>query len=495
MCAVTVGWGLPVCLANARTVHALMHSHAGHARPSNALGPLLPTPGCPCCHSLCLQASASAFARSASPSHLGAKTVLFILEYSSNSLSLTTPCLRAVWLAGIRLCFREASIPLPPWREGRAMLSKWITELHTDEPLPIVPLPDAALRRLLAPYHTPFRTAVRQASAPAAGAGAGSLGKGQQQQKQQHGQDSGQGSNPAALPPLPPGTGAGAAAAAPKQAQQQHADDSGHCANHHWVPDVPRKIIVGFPVASPPPAALQQQLAHGLDQDVALPAPSQQQQRQLAQAQAQQRAVGSAGQQQPQVQCSSNRGEAKQLEGVSAQQQQQQRAAAGTYAAAPAGPADDAAAVSRSGHALTQVDPSARQNSSASNQPAASAGKAGNSRALSPAAAAVARPAFASTAGVVVATAGGTSPGIVVNKQWVQHITEGVIAGTSAEKGKGLNTATTAAVAAPGAVVADSSGNNEPSAAAAAATAAAVRQYKTLDQLLPRMRTVKLGAG
>lgn len=49
--------------------------------------------------------------------------------------------------AGIRLCFRQAGIPLPPWREGRAVLSKWVTELHEDEQLPMLPLPDAALRR------------------------------------------------------------------------------------------------------------------------------------------------------------------------------------------------------------------------------------------------------------------------------------------------------------------------------------------------------------
>jgi uncharacterized protein (TIGR01615 family) len=49
--------------------------------------------------------------------------------------------------AGIRLCFRQAAIPLPPWREGRAMLSKWVTELHDDEVLPFVPLPDQALNR------------------------------------------------------------------------------------------------------------------------------------------------------------------------------------------------------------------------------------------------------------------------------------------------------------------------------------------------------------
>jgi hypothetical protein len=95
----------------------------------------------------------------------------------------------------------------------------------------------------------------------------------------------------------------------------------------------------------------------------------------------------------------------------------------------------------------------------------------------------------------VVATAGGTSPGIVVNKQWVQQLTEGVIAGSSADKGKSLAPVATATAAA-GAVVVDSSGSHEASqGAAAAATAAAVRQYKSLDQLLPRMRTVKLGAG
>jgi hypothetical protein len=103
---------------------------------------------------------------------------------------------------------------------------------------------------------------------------------------------------------------------------------------------------------------------------------------------------------------------------------------------------------------------------------------------------------------VIVATAGGTSPGIVVNKQWVQQLTQGAMAGGSADKGKAPAAAgpPAAAASAAGGVGAISSGGQVGAAAAAAAAAppaesAAVRQFKSLDQLLPRMRTVKLGAG
>lgn len=92
---------------------------------------------------------------------------------------------------------------------------------------------------------------------------------------------------------------------------------------------------------------------------------------------------------------------------------------------------------------------------------------------------------------MIVATAGGTSPGIVVNKQWVQQLTEGAMAAGSAEKGKALAAGAPAAAATGGvgAIGGDSSGGQ------AGPAAAVVRQFKSLDQLLPRMRTVKLGAG
>lgn len=101
-----------------------------------------------------------------------------------------------------------------------------------------------------------------------------------------------------------------------------------------------------------------------------------------------------------------------------------------------------------------------------------------------------------------MATAGGTSPGIVVNKQWVQQLTQGAMAVGSADKGKAATAAGAPAAAAAGGVGAISSGSSggqvgaaAAAAAAAPAESAAVRQFKSLDQLLPRMRTVKLGAG
>jgi hypothetical protein len=130
---------------------------------------------------------------------------------------------------------------------------------------------------------------------------------------------------------------------------------------------------------------------------------------------------------------------------------------------------------------LAQLDLHTQQHGSANSQNAAG----GSTRAPSPAAAV--RPAFTATAGVVVATAGGTSPGIVVSKQWVQQLTEGAMAagGATDNKGKAGSTAAAAGVG----------GEAGQAVVAANAAAAAARQFKSLDQLLPRMRTVKLGAG
>lgn len=393
--------------------------------------------------------------------------------------------------AGIRLCFRQAGTPLPPWREGRAMLSKWVTELHSDEPVPVVPLPDTALRRLLAPYHTPFRTAVQQARNPSAAAGAGAGGFSKHQQQQGAYAGAGQGSNTAALPPLPPSS-----VAAQRPAQQHAADAAEHSAHHHVVPDVPKKIIVGFPVASPPSPALQQQLAYATDQDMTvIVVPSAAAVRSIAKLAQQQQVQGAASAvsvpTKQQAHAQGSNGNTGPVTQGKIEQGQQQRAAANarTVTQADAG--------TRVVQALVQVDGCIRTQSAANSQnPAASPAVTASSKAS---AAPAARPAFASTTGVVVATAGGTSPGIVVNKQLVQQLTEGVISGSSADKGKALAAGAVAAVAAAVGGV-DSTGSNGGSdasqgAAGAATAAAAARQFKSLDQLLPRMRTVKLGAG
>jgi uncharacterized protein (TIGR01615 family) len=137
--------------------------------------------------------------------------------------------------AGMRLCFKSAGVPLPPWREGRAMLSMWVPEAHDDEALPLLLAPDAKLVRLLAPFHSPFRTAVREATAAPGGSDAGTASGGQaapgmQQQQPQHPADA-YSSSSRRLPPLP--RPASARVAQP-----------GHITHHAHVtaPDVPRKV-------------------------------------------------------------------------------------------------------------------------------------------------------------------------------------------------------------------------------------------------------------
>ena len=64
--------------------------------------------------------------------------------------------------AGMRLVFRQLNTPLPPWREPHAVLSKWLPESCQDEAVPLQPLPDQTMgiARMLAPYHRPFRAAL-----------------------------------------------------------------------------------------------------------------------------------------------------------------------------------------------------------------------------------------------------------------------------------------------------------------------------------------------
>jgi uncharacterized protein (TIGR01615 family) len=380
--------------------------------------------------------------------------------------------------AGIRLCFRQAGIPLPPWREGRAMLSKWVTELQSDEQLPMIPLPDAELRRLLSPYH---RSASRQASnskahsSSTAQHGAARLS---QQQQGKHGaaQAAGAVFRPAALPPLPPSAAAAGGCARPPQQQQQQADAETHRPHHHLVPDVPRRIITGFPISTAPsPVFLQPQLA-AHDQDTAAVAHD----------------TFSSG-----------------ISGFSAwprqhEMQQQQAGEADTLAALPpqstgerpaahVGTLPQCTPATGNWDGPAQFEPGGCHGSNASSSgctPAAAA-PAGASTAKASAAGVHARPAFTPTAGVVVATAGGTSPGIVVNKQWVQQLTQNALHASCGDKGK-------AAAAEPGGVDSSTGGSREASHGGAPpvapATAAAVRQFKSLDQLLPRMMTVRLGA-
>eukprot|EP00775_Hariotina_reticulata_P006618 gene6618-6846_t len=178
----------------------------------------------------------------------------FILPHSTTWYSKLVAALPQDWVgtaaslaplvglmsAGIRLCFRQAGIPLPPWREGRAVLSKWVPEVYEEAALPIVPLPDPALKRMLAPYHAPFRAAVRAAAA----AQASELeAVGSQQQLPGPIQ-----LDRLQLPPLPSSKAAlphtiaigGKAAKAP-------GDHAGASVQGHGAVDVPRKIIVGFP--------------------------------------------------------------------------------------------------------------------------------------------------------------------------------------------------------------------------------------------------------
>jgi hypothetical protein len=103
-------------------------------------------------------------------------------------------------------------------------------------------------------------------------------------------------------------------------------------------------------------------------------------------------------------------------------------------------------------------------------------------------------PAFASTSGVVVATAGGASPGIVINKKWLEQQLSGPSSpsalSATLEHAPGMAAASAAvAAAAPSAAAAGS-----PTGATKKPAAAAAGQFKSLEQLLPRMRTVRLGA-
>lgn len=165
--------------------------------------------------------------------------------------------------AAIRLCFKQLGVPLPPWREGRAVLSKWISDVFVDEPVPLMPLPDVALKRLLAPYHKPFRAAVNSTAALQDQQPFSTAIVTAQQQVASFGRVS----------PLRPPCHVGnvAPVAAARAAAGAHGDtklawpDVCHPVVAPQVPtttttaDVPRKIIVGFPDQGPQPALWQQQ--------------------------------------------------------------------------------------------------------------------------------------------------------------------------------------------------------------------------------------------
>jgi uncharacterized protein (TIGR01615 family) len=387
--------------------------------------------------------------------------------------------------AGIRLCFRQAGIPLPPWREGRAMLSKWVTELQSDEQLPMIPLPDAELRRLLGPYH---RSASRQASSSkrhSSGTAQHNAARSGQQQhgKQATAQAAGVVMRPAALPPLPPSAAAAGAARPAQQQQEAGADGSRPHHHHHVVPDVPRRIITGFPIATAPSAAfLQQQLA-ARDQDTAVGAHD---------TLSSSISGFSAWPRQHEMQQQQQQADQANLSAASPAASTQQTQMAGEGPAARPGTLPPGTAAAGRCAGAAQFEPGGSHSTNASSStPAAAAAAAGGSTARAPSAGVRARPAFTTTAGVVVATAGGTSPGIVVDKLWVQQLTQGALHASCGDKGK-------AATAEPGGVDSSTGGSRDgcPGSAApvAPATAAAVRQFKSLDQLLPRMRTVKLGA-
>ena len=77
-----------------------------------------------------------------------------------------------VMAAAGRLLFRQLALPLPPWREPRAVLSRWVAsepDAFEDADVPLIPVPAAGAARglapMLAPYHAPFRRAVEAAAA------------------------------------------------------------------------------------------------------------------------------------------------------------------------------------------------------------------------------------------------------------------------------------------------------------------------------------------
>jgi hypothetical protein len=145
----------------------------------------------------------------------------------------------------MRAAFRAHGKPLPPWREPRALLSKWIPEWWEDQEVPLVALPQQAAAAAAAaqgrwsddgaPALTSWRPGRLQQPVPGAfGRGGGGAGGGAPAQATSSfalagGAAGSAASEPEAqLPSLPP---------APRS-------KSDSC---KAMPDVPRKIIVGFP--------------------------------------------------------------------------------------------------------------------------------------------------------------------------------------------------------------------------------------------------------
>jgi hypothetical protein len=420
--------------------------------------------------------------------------------------------------AGMRLCFKQAGVPLPPWREGRAVLSRWLPEAYEEEAPPLVPLPDGALRRMLAPYHgTPFRSALQRAAAgelqwTTAGdvVNAHAMAVCDQQLLPS-----------SSRPPLPRPSSAvalvtasvkAAAAGAAAGAQQAGAGAShGHQAHAPVVPDVPRKIIVGFPDQNGPPtaatkhsanaaaAAILTDFRYGLDihgaADAGVVVIRQQHQADSNQQQAPAASTAKLHlqQQQPQQQRSicqpTITGSA--VGAVTVQQQQGPGAEATVRKGRPAGglvalqqPEAVAAGCVSSTVLLEQHT---RSNSLAAPSPAATSVQQQQPlpQQQKQLVQGLLRPAFSSTVGVVTATCSSISPAVVVRQEFLQqqqqqqqnmpHLIEQQ---QQHEQSSCVR-----------------QGCNHPATAGAAVDGSNIglRQFKTLDQLLPRIRTIRLG--
>jgi hypothetical protein len=415
--------------------------------------------------------------------------------------------------AGMRLCFKQAGVPLPPWREGRAVLSRWLPEAYEEEAPPLVPLPDGALRRMLAPYHgAPFRSALQRAAASelqmAAGAAAAAgpaaaAARCQAASAWDQQQLAGNGRPP--LPRAPSGVvlvtaSVKAAAADAAAGAQQAVAGAGH--SHHGqlplVPDVPRKIIVGFPdqnllraasskcsstAAAATPAQLLNDIASEGEADAGVLVIRQQQQSGSDQQRAP--AAGTLKQQQADGEATVRKG--RPAGGLVALQKPET-----LPAGCVASDADVAPAPVRNSAAVQAVQPTAQTAAAAAAATTASAANAfpntqqkQQGGQLSTAQA-LPRPAFSSAVGVVAAMCSSTSPAVVISQQFLRQPQPVPLADQQQQQHESMS-----------GVHSDSQPTAAGAAAAATATDASdsrLRQFKTLDQLLPRIRTIRLGA-
>jgi hypothetical protein len=420
--------------------------------------------------------------------------------------------------AGMRLCFKQAGVPLPPWREGRAVLSRWLPEAYEEEAPPLVPLPDGALRRMLAPYHgAPFRSALQRAAASelqmtagaAAAAGpAAAAARCQAATAWDQQQLAGNGRPP--LPRAPSGVvlatasvKAAAADAAAGVRQPVAGPDHSHHGQLPLVPDVPRKIIVGFPdqnvlcaaskkgFSIAAAAATPGQLLDGFASDGAADAGvlviRQQQQQQSGSDQQRAPAAGTVKQQQADGEATVCKG--RPAGGLVALQQPE--AVPACCVASDTGvavaPVRNSAAVQ-----AVQLTPQTAAAAAAATVTAARASLNKQQKQQGgqlPAAQALPRPAFTSAVGVVTAMCSSTSPAVVISQQFLNKPQLVPLADQQQQQQR------------DGSLSGVHSGSHPTAAGAAVAAAAAadtsnsrLRQFKTLDQLLPRMRTVRLGA-